>query len=47
MSADRNDLFSLCIKTILIAGGTRGIGQAILLRFARGGCYGIGAGIMA
>ena len=35
MSATGNDLFSLCDKTILITGGTRGIGQAIP-------CYSLG-----
>jgi len=32
-----NDLFSLANKTVLVAGGTRGIGQAISLRCARAG----------
>jgi enoyl-[acyl-carrier protein] reductase III len=37
MSTSGNDLFSLNNKTILVTGGTRGIGKAVSLRFARAG----------
>jgi enoyl-[acyl-carrier protein] reductase III len=37
MNANSNGLFSLHNKTILVTGGTRGIGLAISLQFARSG----------